>query len=84
MNKEFNLLLNKFIKIIEKLENWERKTINNNVNDFINNNKIKFISFGKPLRIVLINSENGPSISDIMYIFGKKECILRLNNYIKG
>ena len=49
-----------------------------------NKNKIKFISFVKPLRFTLINLENGPAVSDIFFILGKKNSILRLNNYIKG
>ena len=50
---------------------------------FINSNKIKFPIIGKPLRFILINSYNGPSISDIFVILGKKDSIDRLNQYIE-
>ena len=44
--------------------------------------KIKFHIIGKPLRFILINSNNGPSISEIFMILGKKVSIDRLNQYI--
>ena len=84
LNKEFKELLKKFIILLENLDLWENKKIEDLIKNFINTNKIKFISFGKPLRFVLINLENGPSVSDIFFILGKKNSILRLNNYIKG
>ena len=37
---------------------------------------------GKPLRLILINSINGPSITDIFYILDKKNTLIRLNKYI--
>ena len=49
-----------------------------------NTNKNRLFSVGKPLRFTLINLENGPAVSDIFFILGKKNSILRLNNYIKG
>ena len=44
--------------------------------------KIIFPILGKPVRYLLINSFNGPSISDIFVILGKKDSIDRLNQYI--
>ncbi|MDC0057521.1 hypothetical protein OAJ74_05150, partial [Alphaproteobacteria bacterium] len=70
--------------LLEILESWESKKIEDLIKNFIDINKIKFISFGKPLRLTLINLENGPPISGIFFILGKKNSILRLNNYIKG
>ena len=51
------------------------------INDFLKNNKIKFPVLGKPIRFLLINSYQGPSISDIFVILGKKDTINRLNQY---
>ena len=45
--------------------------------------KIKFAIFGKPTRQVLTNLKEGPPINDILFILGKKNAFLRLNNYIK-
>jgi len=74
----------KCIILLENLDLWENMKIEDIIKNFINTNKIKFISFGKPLRFALINLENGPAVSDIFFILGKKNSILRLNNYIKG
>ena len=84
LDKNFKKLLEKFIILLENLDLWENKKIEDLIKNFIITNKIKFISFGKPLRLVLINLENGPSISDIFFVLGRKKSILRLNNYIKG
>ena len=51
---------------------------------FCENKKIKFSIFGKPMRLVLTNLNNRPPISDILYILGKKNTLLRLNNYINS
>ena len=75
--------MKKFFTILQNLDFWEISKIEDLIKHFINTNKIKFISFGKPLRLVLINVEYGPSVSDIFFILGKKNSILRLNNYIK-
>jgi len=83
LNKKFNELLKKFIILLENLDLWKNKQIEDLIKNFIKTNKIKFSSFGKPLRLVLINLENGPSVSDIFFVLGKKNSILRLNNYIK-
>lgn len=84
LNDDFKELLKKFIVLLEILESWESEKIEDLIKNFIDINKIKFISFGKPLRLTLINLENGPPISGIFFILGKKNSILRLNNYIKG
>ena len=52
------------------------------IKNFIIEKKIKFVTLGKPIRFILINSINGPSISDIFTILGKKVSIERLNQYI--
>ena len=84
LNENFNKILNIFIVKLEQITLWENEIINNVVNDFIKNNNIKFIIFGKPLRLTLINSKNGPTITDILYILEKKDSIIRLKNYINS
>ena len=83
LSRDFKELLKKFFVLLENLDSWESIKIENLIKNFVTTNKIKFISFGKPLRLVLTNLENGPSISDIFFVLGKKNSILRLNNYIK-
>lgn len=79
----FNKLIKEFLMILEKSDIWDLDSLEKDLNDFIKIKKIKFILFGKPLRLVLLNQENGPSIKNILYILGKKNTILRIKNYIK-
>ena len=67
--------------LIREINDWNRGNIQNVINDFLKNNKIKFPVLGKPIRFLLINSYQGPSISDIFVILGKKDTIDRLNQY---
>ena len=49
--------------------------------DFLNKNNIKFPLLGKPIRYLLTDNYNGPSIIDIFVILGKKDSLERLNRY---
>ena len=80
----FNNLIKDFYGILEKVNKWEIEILENKLSDFIDSKDIKFVIFGKPLRVMLINEINGPSISDILYILGKKNSLHRINNYIKS
>ena len=82
LNNDFDTLISEFLVILKNIEIWNIQKINDLINNFINSKKLKFVLFGKPLRFLLINSENGPSISEILYILGKKNSIQRINNYI--
>ena len=75
-NKGVDILANSFtLKLSQVLEN--------NIKNFVKKKDIKFVLFGKPTRLLLINLENGPSISDILFILGKKNSIERIKNYIR-
>ncbi len=81
MTSEFDSFFKEFLNIISGIDDWNRANIQNAINDFLKNNKIKFPVLGKPIRFLLINSYQGPSISDIFVILGKKDTIDRLNQY---
>ncbi len=83
LGMEFDNIYRDFYEKISKIENWTRENIQNNIEDFLKIKKIKFPVLGKPTRFILINSYNGPSISDIFIILGKKDSIDRLNRYIE-
>ena len=55
--------------------------INLEIKDFIKKNNIKFPVLGKPIRYLLTNSFNGPSITDIFMILGKDQSLERLKRY---
>ena len=80
--EHFNLLIKDFYGVLRILDNWEKESLDEIIKSFITKNNIKFFLFGKPLRFLLISQENGPSISDIFFILGKKNSIERIKNYI--
>jgi len=82
-NEEFNSLFSDFKAKMLGIEIWDRDNIQKNIEDFLKIKNTKFPILGKPTRCILINSQNGPSISDIFVILGKKDSIDRLNQYIE-
>ena len=81
--KDFDIIYNIFMDKILNIDNWCRDNIQKNIDDFLKSNNLKFPILGKPIRFLLINSYNGPAISDIFDILGKKDSIDRLNQYIE-
>ena len=79
----FNDLFKEFYNCILNIDNWNKENIQKNISDFLIAKNIKFPVLGKPIRFILINSYNGPSITDIFVILGKKDSIDRLNQYIE-
>ena len=82
-SEEFNNFYHEFREEIINIEHWNRENIQSIIDSFLKNKKLKFPVLGKPVRYILINSYNGPSISDIFIILGKKDSIDRLNQYIE-
>ena len=82
-SEEFNNFYHEFREEIINIEHWSRENIQSIIDSFLKNKKLKFPVLGKPVRYILINSYNGPSISDIFIILGKKDSIDRLNQYIE-
>ena len=75
----FNDLFKEFYNCILNIDNWNKENIQKNISDFLIAKNIKFPVLGKPIRFILINSYNGPSITDIFVILEK-----RLNRSIKS
>ena len=82
-SEEFNNFYHEFREEIINIEHWNRENIQSIIDSFLKNKKLKFPVLGKPVRYILINSYNGPSISDTFIILGKKDSIDRLNQYIQ-
>ncbi len=82
-SEEFNVCFNDFKKKISNIDDWSRENLQKSIEDFLKTKNLKFPVIGKPIRFILINSNNGPSISDIFVILGKKDSIERLNQYIE-
>ena len=84
LNEDFDIILNEFKIEIDKIIEWNSENIESVLKKFIKAKDIKFPFFGKPFRYILINSEIGPSIGDILYILGKKNTLFKINNYISN
>ena len=82
LDENFNIILKDFIKHLDFIDVWSKDNLKNCINKFLELKKIKFAIFGKPIRLVLTNLKEGPPINDILFILGKKNSFLRLNNYI--
>ena len=80
---DFNTYYNAFLKLINNINNWEYENINLEIKDFIKKNKINFPVLGKPVRYLLTNKVDGPSITDIFMILGKDQSLERLKRYKK-
>ena len=82
LSLEFNNLLKQFKSKLEKIQKFNDENIENCIEDFLKNKEIKFSSFGKPMRYLLTNTIEGPSISVIISLLGKEKTFTRINNYI--
>ena len=54
------------------------------IDSFLSKNNLKFPLLGKPLRLILTGKSNAPSISDLLYLIGKENCINRIDNYLNS
>ena len=80
-DQEFNNCFKNFLDLINSIKNWEYDIINSEIKGFLKKNNLKFPILGKPIRFLLTNNYNGPSITDIFVILGKEQSIKRLNKY---
>ena len=78
---EFNKCYEDFLKLMTNIKNWNYDIINLEIKEFLKKNNIKFPVLGKPIRYLLTNNFNGPSITDIFMILGKQQSLNRLRKY---
>tara|TARA_Y100001970_G_scaffold37879_1_gene46779 strand:+ start:1091 stop:2488 length:1398 start_codon:yes stop_codon:yes gene_type:complete len=78
---DFNNIYIEFLELIININKWEYDILNIEIKEFMKRNNIKFPVLGKPVRYLLTNNYNGPSITDIFMILGKTESIERLKRY---
>ena len=84
LDSNFNKLLTQFKVKLKKNKNWDESNLELIIKEFIKEKKIKFITFGKPMRYLLTNHKDGPSISSIISILGKDLTFFRVNNYLSN
>ena len=82
LNENFKILLGNFFKNLQLINEWKNDELESCLKKFIYEKKIKFSSFGKPLRYILTNKVDGPPINSIIAILGKKNTLIRMKQYI--
>ena len=81
-DKEFNDNFDNFKIKISEINDWSKNNLEKFLSSFLKEKNVKFPIFAKPMRFLLTNSYEGPSLSDIFFILGKKNTMERLKNYI--
>ena len=84
LDKSFKNLISTFFNNLQKIDDWKNDKLELCLKNFISEKKIKFSSFGKPFRYILTNNVDGPPISSIFLILGKKNTLIRINKYINS
>ena len=82
-NQEIQII-NSFLAKLIKYRSIDKDILKKIIDEVIKENKIKFKEFGQPVRMCLICSSKGPSISDIVCSIGIEETIIRLKKYINN
>ena len=71
-----NLILNHFINIDE----WSQESVEKQIKEIISDLGIGFKNFAQPIRCLILGKVNGPSISDLVLIVGKKNFIAMIKS----
>ncbi len=71
-------LKNKLIDKFSLIESWDDYILENVIKEIINNMGLKFKDLGQPLRLILFGTINGPSVSKVMEIIGKKTTLRKI------
>jgi len=82
INEKSNVYIKEFYDEVSKLKEFDEKKIMDISQKIISQNNIKFKDFGQPIRLVLTNASQAPSIKDIVKILGISETVQRLKNYL--
>jgi len=75
-------IIKSFVNELKKINNYNEVQIKELTDKIINEYKISFKELGQPLRMLLTNSEQAPSIKDLIQILGIDETLNRLKKYI--
>ena len=70
-----SLIIDEFTSIKE----WNEYIIDQKLKDILNKLEIKFKELGQPIRLLLTNSLNGPSVAKVMEIIGKELSLYKLD-----
>ena len=68
------------LKNLNNIEIWNHENIEKELKKTISDLNISFKNFAQPIRCLILGEKNGPSISDIIYIVGKRNFIDMIEN----
>jgi len=67
-----------FKKKFSLIESWDDYILENAIKDIIKNMNLNFKDLGQPLRLVLLGTMNGPSLTKIMKVIGKEATLKKI------
>jgi glutamyl-tRNA synthetase len=76
-------IISKIAALLEKSSQFNSSAIENTVKGYIEKNDIGFGKVMNPLRILLVGSNFGPHLFDIMELLGREEVLKRIENGLK-
>jgi len=75
-------LLQKFKVELEEVDFNDKLLIGVFLDNFLSKNNLKFPILGKPLRLILTGKPKAPSITDLLFLIGKEDCINRIEKFL--
>ena len=82
-NQENRELLLDFTNQFREIDYSNIEDLNIFVKGYIKAKEIKFPQLGKPMRYALTGKSDAPSISELLFLIGKEESLVRLENFTK-
>ena len=71
-------LKNNLLDKLSFIESWDDYILENAIKDIIKNMNLKFKDLGQPLRLVLLGTMYGPSLTKIMKVIGKEVTLKKI------
>ncbi len=75
-------LLSKFKGVLQEVNFNDKLLIGVFIDNFLDENNLKFPALGKPLRLILTGKSQAPSITDLLFLIGKENCIARIEKFL--
>ena len=82
-NQENRELLLDFISQFREVDYSNIEDLNIFIKAYIKAKEIKFPQLGKPMRYALTGKSNAPSIGELLFLIGKEDSLVRLENFTK-
>jgi len=75
-------LLLKFKRELQEVNFNDKLLIGVFIDNFLDENNLKFPALGKPLRLIFTGKSQAPSITDLLFLIGKENCIARIEKFL--